>query len=388
MNVNKQLLLCLVLVSVFALTSCTAGSQAASRESALGSAAPPLETRPAPIAVEVFEVKADVKSEQLIPAVLSTEAMATVLAPRDGVVVQLHSREGAAVAKGQELARLSDDDSSAQFEQAQLEVNRSLVEERQLEAMVKVNQSEFEQDSVLLKDGLTSRRQLDRTKNKLEGSVQELEKARLATQAARSRVEVAKVEVSKCIIRAPISGVVTHRYAALGTSIIRNEKLFEVAQLSRLEVKFQLPQSDQRQFGPGHLLRLSLAGSDRIVAQARIRQLDPVAEAASNSRGYLADVIGGSGLIPGFAVTVHLPEEKSAPSFWVPRAVFPARAALQPGSPNVLFVLDGNHAKSHAVWISAIEGDQVAVDSGLAAGDLVILWPGTELKAGDLVQVR
>ena len=388
MNAIKQSLVYLVLLSVFALTSCTAGSRAASRESAARSVATPLVTHPVPIAVEVSEVKADVKSEQLIPAVLSTGAMATVLAQRDGVIVQLHSREGAAVAKGQELARISDDDLIAQFEQAQLEVNRSLVEERQLDAMVKVNQSEFEQDAVLFKDGLTSKRQLDRTKNKLEGSVQELEKTRLATQTARSRVEAAKVEVNKCIIRAPISGVVTHRYAALGTSIIRNEKLFEVAQLSRLEVKFQLPQSDHRQFGPGHLLSLSLAGSDRIVAQARICQLDPVADATSNTRGYLADVIGGSGLIPGFAVTVHLPGEKPTPTFWVPRAVFPARAALQASSPNVLFVLDGNRAKSRAVWINAIEGDQVAIDSGLAAGDLVILSPGTELKAGDLVHVR
>ena len=388
MNLIKQLLVYLVLLSVFALTGCTAGSRAASRESAVASVATPLATPPAPIAVEVFEVKADVTSEQLIPAVLSTEAMATVLAQRDGVVVQLHSREGASVAKGQELARLSDDDLSSQFEQAQLEVNRSSVEERQLEAMVKVNQGELEQDAVLLKDGLISKRQLDRTKNKLEGSVQELEKARLTTQTARSRVEAVKVEVNKCIIRAPISGIVTHSYAKLGTSIIRNEKLFEVAQLSRLEVKFQLPQSDQRQFGPGRVLSLSLAGSDRIVAQARIRQLDPVADATSNTRGYLADVIGGSGLIPGLAVTVHLPGEKSAPTFWVPRSVFPANAALQPRSPNVLFVLDGNHAKSRAVWINAVEGDQVAIDSGLASGDLVILWPGPDLKAGDLVQVR
>jgi membrane fusion protein (multidrug efflux system) len=197
-----------------------------------------------------------------------------------------------------------------------------------------------------------------------------------------------KVEFEKCIIRAPLTGIITHSYTKLGTSIIRNDKLFEVARLSPLEVKFQLPQSEQPQFGPGRLLNLSLSGSDRVVAQARIRRLDPVVEALSNTRGYLADVIGGAGLVPGQAVTVRLPRIGGASAFSVPRTAFPSTAELRPGAPNTLFILDGNRAKARVVWISAADGDQVEVNSGLAAGDRVILAPPADLKAGDFVQVR
>ena len=386
MNGVNHYLACLVLLSAASLMGCSAGSKAAGTGRSPAPAAvssPPLR---APIAVEVFEVKAQARGEQFIPAILSTEATATLLAQRDGTVIELRGREGEEVTKGEELARLSDDDLRAQFEQAQLEITRSSVEERQFEALVKVNQTELEQEAMLLKEGLISKRQLDRAQYKLEGSIQELEKARLATQTARARLEAVKIDIEKCVIRAPMTGIVTHRYAKLGTSIMRGEKLFEVAQLSPLTVKFQLP-ADYPRFAPGHLLNLSLAGSDRTVAQARIRQLDPVAEAASNTRGYLADVIGGAGLIPGLAVTVRLRREGSAATFSVPRAAFPIAAEPRPGAPTVLFILDGNRARSRAVWVSVVDGDRAEIFSGLAAGERVILLPPADLKASDLVQV-
>jgi len=341
-----------------------------------------------PMAVNVFEVRAQAKEDRVIPAVLSTEFTALVLAPRDGALVQLFGEEGASVKKGEPLARLNDDDLRSQLAQAELNVSRLLVEERQFESTVKVNQAELEQEAALLKDGLISGRQFDRSKYALEGAAQELEKGRLATRTARSRVEDARAEVEKCIIRAPISGVITHRYANRGTSLIRNDKLFEIARLDSLEVRFQWPQSEQEQFAPGRSLNLSLAGSDRIVAQARIRRKEPTIDALSNTRGYLADVIGGAGFALGQAVSVRLPQAGGAASFWIPRTAFPGGVNLRPGTPNVIFVLAGKHAKGQVVWVNDSRGDQVEITSGLAAGDRVILSPPAELKAGDLIQAR
>src|SRR5262245_19133216 len=101
MNSRNQSLRSLALLSVVALTGCSAGSEAFSAGSSLAATST---TPRATVAVEVFEVKAQVKGEQLIPAVLSTEATATVLAQRDGIVVQLRCQEGARVTKGEELA--------------------------------------------------------------------------------------------------------------------------------------------------------------------------------------------------------------------------------------------------------------------------------------------
>ena len=294
-------------------------------------------------------------------------------------------------AEARKLARLSADDMHTQLEQAQLEVARLTVEERQHEALVKLNQTELNQETELFKDGLTSKRQLERAQNKLEGSVQELEKLRLATQTARSRVEAVQIESEKCVIRAPLTGVVTHRFAKLGATITRNDKLFEVAQLSQLEVKIQVPQSAQTQLSPGCLLKLSLSDDERIVAQARITRLDPIVDVLSNTRGYWAAVSGGKGLVPGLAVLVHLPHMAHAgvaTTLSVPRAAFPAASGLRPDTPQVLFVVDSDHAQSRVVQVQAIVGEQVEIKSGLNIGERVILTPPAELKAGDLVRIR
>jgi multidrug efflux pump subunit AcrA (membrane-fusion protein) len=175
---------------------------------------------------------------------------------------------------------------------------------------------------------------------------------------------------------------------ALGTNVARNEKLFEIAKLSPLEVKFQLPQTERNRLNAGQIVNLSLTNENRLIARARIRRIDPVADATSNTFGYLADVLGGSGLMPGMAVNIHLPRPAEGVTFWLPRAAFPAGAALRSGASCALFVVAGDRAVSRTVMVSALEGDQVEVVSGIEKNDRVILIPPAELKDGDVVETN
>ncbi len=124
------------------------------------------------------------------------------------------------------------------------------------------------------------------------------------------------------------------------------------------------------------------------MARARIRRLDPIADAASNTLGYWADVIGGAGLVPGVAVNAHVPRAAPTSTFWIPRSTFPAAADLRRGAGAALFVLEGDRVAARTVRINAVEGVQVEIGSGLGAGDRVILAPAAELKAGDVVTVK
>ena len=189
-------------------------------------------------------------------------------------------------------------------------------------------------------------------------------------------------------MRAPIDGVITRRYPALGTNVVRNDKLFEVAKLAPLQVRFHLPQTEKRQLGRGQIISLSAINSDRVIAQARVRRLDPVANPTNNTFGYIADVIGGRFLMPGLAVNVQLPGDgQPVADFWLPRAAFPARAELHSDMSSTLFIVEGKKVKSREVMISALEGDQVQVVSGLAKDDRVVVPPPAELKDGDPVEI-
>lgn len=352
-------------------------------------AASPKATTTRPTIVDVFEVEASTTvGAQLIPAVISVENTAMVLAQRDGILTELRGQEGTRVAKGDTMARVNDDDQRALLRQAELEVNRSKLEERQLDALIKVNRSELEEEMELARDGLSSKRQVNRAQLKLDANLHELERVRLATQTASAKVDAIKIELEKASIRAPFAGIVTRRYGKLGASVVKNDKLFEISQLDPLEVKFQLPQSEGTRLRTGQVLALSLVDSGRVVARARIRRQDPIADAASNTLGYLADVLGREGLIPGVAVNVHVPNVAATSTFRVPRTAFTAGTDLRRGAASTLLVIEGDKCSARTVWVNAIEGNQVEIGSGLNLGDRVILAPPTHLKAGDVVTAK
>ncbi|HSE37397.1 MAG TPA: efflux RND transporter periplasmic adaptor subunit [Blastocatellia bacterium] len=339
--------------------------------------------------LQVFEIKESRKpGDLLIPAVISVEGTAQVLAGRDGTILELGVQEGASVKKGQVLARLNDEDLRAALRQAELEVERLLVEERQYDAMIKVSRSELEQETALLRDGLTSKRQVDRAQYKLEVATQELERVRLATSVARAKVTGARIEMEKTVVRAPINGFIARRYVHLGAGVVKNDKMFEISQRGPFEVKFQLPQTEKGRLGRGSVVDLSLADNDRIVARARIRRVDPVADAASNTVGFLADVVGKTPLISGLAVNVHVPKADAQSSVWIPRSGLPSNGDLRSGAAKTLFVLNGSQCELRVVRVISVEGDQVEIGSGLSVGERVILAAPAELKAGDIVEAR
>jgi membrane fusion protein, multidrug efflux system len=366
------------------LAGCTAGSQTRGPDTR-ATAQPST-----PVVVHVYDVQpspGQPGGDLLIPAALSVDDIAVVLAERDGRIVNMRGQEGTRVSKGEVLAQFNDDEQRSQLRQAEIEVSRLKVEEQQYDSLVKLSRSELEREQLLARDGLSSKSDIERAQYKLDQSSHEYEKTRLSTEGARTRVEGAKLELQKSIVRAPISGIITHRYITLGTNVARNEKLYEVSKLSALQVKFKLPQTERSSLSPGQIINLSPVNDDRLITKARIRRIDPIADATSNTFGYVAEVMGSSGLMPGSAVNIHLPRAAAGLSVWVPRAAFSAGVDLHNGSSNTIFVVEGDKALSRTVLVSNLEGDQVEVVSGLDPDDRIVLAPPAGLKDGDLVEI-
>jgi len=343
-----------------------------------------------PFKVQVFNAQPSPNvngGDRLIPASLSVEDNAIVLAERAGRIVGLSGREGARIKKGEVIARFDNADQQTQLRQAEIELDRLKVEEQQYEAQVKLRRSEFERERALAREGVSSYVNVEQAQYRLEQADHEYEKARLVSASGLAKIKSVQIEIEKSNVRAPIAGVIIHRYVTLGSTVAQNDKLFEVSKLAPLELKFQLPQNENRKLSPGEIINLSAVDSDQIIARARIRRIDPVADASSNTFGYLADVIGGSGLMPGFAVNVHFPGAGDTVSFWIPRAVFPAGIDLRSNSSATLFVANGARAGARIVLVNSIEGDQVEIVSGLSANESVILSPPAELKDQDPIEI-
>src|SRR5689334_790058 len=205
----KQKLFGSVCICTLLLAGCSSGSRAPIANH---------DDRPAtpqPTIVHVFEAQPSARStsgDLIIPASLSVEDTASVLAEREGRIVDLRGKEAASVTKGDVLARFNDDDQRSQLQQAEIEVNRLQVEEHQYEALVKLNRSELDRETSLANEGVSSPADVEQAQYKLDQAVKESEKTHLATASARAHVEAVKLELEKSIVHAPITGIITHRY--------------------------------------------------------------------------------------------------------------------------------------------------------------------------------
>ena len=366
--------MCLILVLCLFAAAC--------RESSPSIALTTNANTPSPVratSVELFEVR-NQSSTPNIPAIVSTEAIAAVLARRDGIIAKLEAQEGSRVTKGQVLAAFDDDDSRLQLRQAELEVSRLQYEERQYEASVKINRSELERQQTLSKEGIVSQTEAEKAQFRLEMSQQELEKTRLATRQAMARVDALKLEVDKSLIRCPIDGVVTQRLARLGSNAVRNDKLFEVSQLSPLEVRFQIPQGDHWNPVKGETLQLVTSDARRITAVVSTSL--PVADAGSSARTYIARLNQNPSLLPGAAVTVLAPASRGMNAISIPVSALVSGGPFQKGESREVFIVEHGKCAVRSLVLGKINGDRVEVISGLTFGDKVILGPPGELKPG------
>lgn len=341
------------------------------------------------LVVETFTVQPGPSSrEQLIPAVVATDNTAVALARVDGTIVELKADEGTQVAKDQIIARLSDDSLRVQLKQAEIEVDRLTIEARQYEEMIKVNKAELDQDQALAASGLASTRQVNRSQYRVNVATKELERELLAVRVAQTKVDAAKLELQKSIVKAPLAGVVTRRYARLGAGVTKDEKLFEVAQLTPLEVRFQLPSSGFPLVRPGSVVTVVQADGDRVLASAKVRRIDPIVDAASNTLTFVADLPHSGALIPGMAVNVRVSGTSGTVAYRIPRSAFLSTSDLRHGLATTVFVVEAGRCVVRSVWIDEVEGDLVEVGSGLKDGDRVILSPPAQLKAGEAVNVK
>lgn len=381
---------CVIIFLLLFFIGCTSGSKARTTTNERDSSSFSNNKSTArPIEVNAVEVKQTTSSGAiLIPASITVEDVAEVLSQRNGIVVQMYVQEGQRVSKGAVLAQLNNDDLQNQLQQAALEVNRLKVEEKQYLAAVNLSRTELEREKVLFKENVSSQSDVERAQYRLDQATEEYEKIRIASQVAQARVESVKVEIEKIKIRAPIDGVIIRRQVSLGSNVTANQKLFELSRLAPLKVKFQLPQTNGTRLNIGETVSLSSVSNNQIIASARISRIAPVADAANYTFGYVADVIGGNGLMPGVAVNVNILPSGNASVVYVPLAAFPRGFELQANSIATLLIIENNRCVERTVTVQGTDGDQAIISSGLLSRDKVIIAAPPNLKTGDAVVVK
>jgi len=298
-----------------------------------------------------------------------------------GQIVKEPIEEGQHVKVGDLLAQIDDRDYKAQLHQAK--ADRDLAA-----ATLALSRAQVERQRMLFKAGVTSKDQRDVAETAFAVAKANVEKADAA-------VDFAEFNVSQCVIRSPINGIVLAKYRELGDTVNYGGEI---------------------QAGGGATDIVQLADTDDMRAEVDINESDiakvlmgspaTVTPDAYPDQSYDASVVKiypaadrQKGTVKVEVRILHpdlriIKPEMSAKITFVargavkaeqPMVLVPKKAVVAEGSANSVWVVRGNVVHRVPIVLGREFQDGIEVKDGLSGGEMVIAVPPPTLHDGQTV---
>lgn len=246
-------------------------------------------------------------SAYLASGPIVVENQVDVSAQHAGVVASVAMDVGQPVRKGELLASLDDRQLVAEREAAEAKLHSAEANLGDWQAETGVAEADYKRAQAMHDAGINTQEELDHAHYRLVGSQYEIEKAKQDVKNADASLRALDLELQKTHIVAPFDGVVARRYVRVGQTAAIGDRLFWVTALQPLIVKFTLPAKLMNQIKRGEQLEISTPDSPSALHQAKIVQISPVVDPASESFEVVAEIIGpASDLRPGMTANVRL----------------------------------------------------------------------------------
>jgi len=226
-----------------------------------------------------------------------------------GVIQEVYVQNGDFVEQGQPIVKLSTGILEKQLQQAEANLKISNAQLKQAQAQFNEVQSEYRRVKQLEEKDLTSQAEVDQIEGQLLSAEADVELAEAQRDQSASLVEQRREELSKAIIKAPISGTVGQRSAEIGMQANPNTQLFLLGDLSKLKVEIVLTEEMLNQINVGQTARVFVNNNngEQIALDAKISRISPFLNEITRSTEAEIDVNNEQGLLrPGMFVPVDI----------------------------------------------------------------------------------
>lgn len=359
-------------IALFFAVSAMLLLHACSKESS-GTAAPA--ERPA-VAVEVVKVApGDLQEEIAVVGTLAPKFQGEVKAEYSGTITDVFVSEWVKVQKGTLLAR---------FDRREIEAGVKAAHAATMQAGVAATHArrELERTEKLRAAGLATQQNLDDARSAAEAAEAQL-------NASRAQEEMARTRLSKADVRATMSGVIASRSVNPG-DFVENmgspSPMFTIVDNRRLELTASVPSSRISRVTLGQPLTFTSDAVPGRTFSGRVSFINPAADQSSRTVKVIALVDNPDGALKsGLFVRGTIVTGQRRGVLRVPRS---AIVSSDPEANSaVIFVVDGEKARTRTVSTGSASGQDIEVVSGVGIGDSVVTRGGFNLRDGDRVTV-
>lgn len=230
-----------------------------------------------------------------------------------------------------------------------------------------------------------------------EGIVAQAEFDRVAAEhkQAEARVGEIRATIQRKQIRAPFTGILGIRQVNLGQYLNDGAPVVPLQSLDPIYVNFSVPQQAVAQLTAGREVSVALEAESGAPAEfsGKITAVDSIVDEATRNVQVQATLANPNGALrPGMFVKAQVLLGSPAPATVIPASAI----SYAPYGDSVFIVADlkGQDGQAYRgvrqqfVKLGGSRGDQVAVASGLSAGEEVVTSGAFKLRNGSAVKVN
>jgi RND family efflux transporter MFP subunit len=323
-----------------------------------------------------------------LPGTTAAFAAANIFARATGYIVKRNVDIGDDVKAGDLLAQLAVPELDDQISQngATLDQLKSALD--QAEATRKLQQVTWGRDQPLVEKGWVTRQQGDVDVQGLKGQEAAVAAAQHNVTAQENLVKQLHQQRDYASVVAPFDGVITQRNVDVGSLVQGNATsgtfMFEIMQEDVIRVSAFVPQDAAFGVAPGVAAIVRVPELPDREFPGTVTRIADALQPGTRTLLTEVDIPNPDGaLTPGIYCTVEFHIPRKTPSLSVPAdAIIFNRNGMQ------VAVVSNGRAELRKVNVKRDLGTRVEVDSGIKAGDQVILNPPVTLVDGSKVQPR
>jgi len=372
----------------------------------------PAQTTKGPMGPPIVPVSVAKATQESVPTELrvvgtvEASAIVQIKSQVSGQLLRVSFTEGQNVAKDDLLFEIDPRPYEEALRQAEANVARDRAQIGQSEASLardaaqaKYNQSDADRYAELAKAGVVARSQADQAKTSADVARESaratqaaIESAKAALDSDLSAVSTAKLNLSYCQIRSPLSGRTGNLLVHAGNLVKANDvPLVVIHQVSPIFVNFNLPEqhlASVRRLNANHKLAVRVFAQDdpKRAASGTLSVIDNTVDSATGTIHLKATFDNKEGVLwPGQFVTSVLTLDTIQGATVVPAE------AVQAGQQGQFIYVVGpdNKVAMRVVTAGRAFGKKMVIEKGIAPGDTVVtdgqlrLFPGAEVQLVD-----